>query len=66
MKTEKQIKIWIKEQGKWLRDYDGNNLEEANKHFCIAADDWQEIVRFEDGFNLAIRLLKDFLLTKEK
>ena len=31
--------------------YDGNNIREAGKKYSIAADDWIEIIRYEDGFN---------------
>ena len=36
------------------RNYDGNNLKSAGDFYGIAASNWEEIIRFEDGYNYAI------------
>ena len=33
--------------------YDGNNLRDAADYYNIGAQDWTEIIRLEDGHNLA-------------
>jgi hypothetical protein len=35
------------------RPYDGNSLPSACDHYCIAAESWAEIIRFEDGLRQA-------------
>lgn len=41
------------------RGYDGNNLESACQKYYIGAENWTEIVRFEDGHNEALQTLSD-------
>lgn len=41
----------IREQSK---QYDGNNLESACDHYAIAANSWEEIIRYEDGHDAAL------------
>lgn len=36
------------------KGYDGDNLRSASDHYHIAAENWAEIIRFEDGYNQAL------------
>lgn len=36
------------------KGYNGNDLESACDYYGIAAEDWSEIIRYEDGYNMAI------------
>lgn len=36
------------------KEYDGNDLNSACQFYSIAAENWNEIIRFENGFNQAI------------
>lgn len=47
------------------RKYDGDDLEGACKAYSIAAENWAEIIRYEDGYNVAILEVLSLLTPKE-
>ena len=47
------------EKMKLVRDYDGNNLQEACEKYCIGAETWIEIIRYENGYTAALYDLKE-------
>ncbi len=42
------------------KKYDGNDLSSACDEYGIAAESWSEIIRYEDGFNSALSLIKSY------
>lgn len=45
-----------------IRQYDGNDIKSAGDAYNIAAESWDEIIRFEDGYRFAI---SDLITTLE-
>lgn len=40
---------------KLKKDYDGNDLKTACDEYCIGAENWTEIIRYEDGYSSALQ-----------
>lgn len=36
------------------KNYDGNNLESASDYYEIGAKTWDEVIRYENGYNQAL------------